>query len=206
MTKENVVYGLAGVVVGIIIGALIFSYSTGPRYAVPPGNVQASVSEPDGNTVPKGQLPEGHPPISEALRPEIEAQQRILSKDPNNQTALVTLANLNFDMKNFQEAAPYYEKAIRKDPTNVGLITDLGTCFLSLNQTDKAIEYYSKSLAIEPNHYQTLMNMGIARMNQGDKDGAAQAWEKLVTLYPNTPNVQMVKDAITRLRGQEKGS
>jgi tetratricopeptide (TPR) repeat protein len=218
MSKDNLVFGLAGVVLGIILGVILANYSAGSRqvaFSQPPAATQNAPAESTANAPASNQdLPEGHPPVSdETLKKQIAAQEEVLKKDPNNQDALVSLGNLNFDLasatkdpKSYQAASAYYQKALVKDPKNPDLLTDLGSCFLWLNDSQKAIDYYNKSLAIDPKHFQTLLNIGIARMSMGDRSGAADAWEKLVTLYPDNPQTPMLRDAIKRLRSKQGGT
>jgi tetratricopeptide (TPR) repeat protein len=207
MKKDNVVFALTGMVIGIILGVLIASQSVGKMQTVQPGTQTANVSNGGGNQEQADQqLPKGHPPINnESLQNEIAQQQEILKKDPENQGAIVAIANMNYDMKNFPEAIKWYEKAVTKDPKNINLLTDLGTSYLQSQNFDKAMEYYNKSLSINPKHYQTLMNVGIARMAVGDKKGATEAWEKIVTFYPNDPNTSMIKNALQEMRGKQGG-
>lgn len=219
MTKDNLVFGLAGTVVGIIVGVLIVNFSVAPRQQGTAMNVDSQQMQPmqqapvqqaapmQQNTTSgtQGQLPEGHPPVDEsALKTQIDQQQKTLEKDPNNQDAIVNLGNLNFDLKNYPEAQKWYTKALDKDPKNVNIITDLGSCYLWQNDYGKALEFYNRSLSIDPNHFQTLMNVGIARMGTGDRDGAAEAWEKLVKLYPDNPDAQMLKDAVAKLKAKKQ--
>jgi len=209
MKKENMVFGLGGMVIGIIIGVLIANQGAIKMQTAQPAVQTANVST-TGNAQqqPEQQqeLPKGHPPIdTQSMQNEIAVQMEVLKKDPENQKAIVAIANLYYDSKNPGEAAKWYEKAVAKDPQNISLITDLGTSYLQLQDFDKAMECYNKSLLINPKHYQTLMNVGIARMAMGDKQGAAEAWEKLVTFYPNDPNTQMIKNALQEMRGKQGG-
>jgi tetratricopeptide (TPR) repeat protein len=216
MTKDNLVYSLGGVIVGIIAGVIIANFSTGPRtqagFSQPMAQTQQQsapqMQSESGSQIPaQGELPEGHPPVDEnALRDQLVKQETVLKGDPNNQDALVSAGNLNFDLKNYQKAAEYYDHALKNDPKNVNLITDLGSSWLWMNQPIKAIEYYDRSLAIDPKHFQTLMNLGIARMSSGNRAGAAEAWERLVSYYPDHPEAPMLRDAIKRLREKPSGS
>jgi tetratricopeptide (TPR) repeat protein len=213
MTKDNLVYALGGVVIGIIAGVIIANFSAAPRM---PGGFSQSVAPTQqpapqmqsGNQMQaQGELPEGHPPVDEnALRQQLVKQEAVLKNEPNNQDALVSAGNLNFDLKNYQKAAEYYDHALKNDPNNVNLITDLGSSWLWMNQPLKAIEYYDRSLVIDPKHYQTLMNLGIARMSSGNRAGAAEAWERLISYYPDHPDTPMLRDAIKRLREKPSGS
>ena len=218
MTKDNLVYALGGVIIGIICGVIIANFSSGPRmqagFSQPMTQAQQPATAPmqsesgSASQIPaQGELPEGHPPVDEtALRDQLGKQEAVLKNDPNNQDALVSAGNLNFDLKNYQKAAEYYDHALKNDPKNVNLITDLGSSWLWMNQPLKAIEYYDRSLAIDPKHFQTLMNLGIARMSSGNRAGAAEAWEKLVSYYPDHPEAPMLRDAIKRLREKPSGS
>lgn len=214
MTKDNLVFALGGVVIGIIAGVIIANFSARPRMqggfsqSVAPTQQSAPQQMQSGGQVPaQGELPEGHPPVDEnALRDQLVKQEAVLKNEPNNQDALVSAGNLNFDLKNYQKAAEYYDHALKNDPKNVNLITDLGSSWLWMNQPIKAIEYYDRSLAIDPKHFQTLMNLGIARMSSGNRAGAAEAWERLVSYYPDHPEAPMLRDAIKRLREKPSGS
>ncbi|MCI0411937.1 tetratricopeptide repeat protein [bacterium] len=205
MSKDNLIFALAGMVIGVILGVLIAN-SNGPRQVVSAPGPQEMTTSSNQSTAPQeqGQLPDGHPPIDEsALKSRIAEQQEILKKDPNNQEATVSIANLNFDLKNYYEAIQWYEKALVRDPSNIDLITDLGTSHMWMGEYQKAIDLYNKSLSINPKHLQSLMNLGIARMSLGDRAGAAEMWEKVITFYPNHPEVPMLKQAITKLRTEK---
>ena len=205
MSKDNLIFALSGMVLGVIIGVLIGN-SGGPRQTVSAPVPQEMTTSSNQAAAPQeqGQLPEGHPPIDEsALKSRIAEQQEILKKDPGNQEATVSIANLNFDLKNYNEAIQWYEKALVRDPSNINLISDLGTSHMWMGEYQKAVDLYNKSLSINPKHLQTLMNLGIARMSMGDRAGAAEMWEKVVTYYPDHPEVPMLKQAITKIRTEK---
>ena len=208
MTKDNLVFLLGGVIIGIVGGVFLANYSANARGPVPMNSQAPMQQSPQGgNAMAQQNLPEGHPPVDkEALRKQITEQEEELKKNPSDGALLTSLGNLHFDLEEYDKAVPYYEKALAKDPKNVNLLTDLGSCYLRQNQAPKALEYYEKSLAIEPTHMQTLMNVGIARMASGNRQGAADAWEKVIQLYPNSPEVAMLKDAVKRLRENPKGT
>lgn len=205
MSKDNLVYGLAGMVLGVVIGVLIANFSGAPKQFASPALAVQQAPASTAAAPPQGQLPEGHPPVDDqAMRQQLAALQENYKKDPNNQQTIVMLANLNFDLQNFDEAIKYYDKAIEKDPKNVSLITDLGSAYLRLGQPEKAMQYYNKSLAIQPDHFQTLMNVGIVYMSMGDQKAAAQAWQKLVDLYPDKPETAMIKQAIAKIKAGQQ--
>ena len=202
MTKTNLVFGMIGVIAGIIIGVFIGNATVGPKQVVvAPAPQGAPMAQPQQQVQQQQQLPEGHPPINQAeLQTELAQNQAILMKDPENQAALVNAANLSYDLKVYPQAISYYEKALIKDPKNMNLITDLGTSYFYSKQPEKAIEMYNRSLAIDSKHLQSLMNMGVVKMSIGDHAGAADVWEKAVTYYPDIPEAAEMKATIQKLR------
>jgi len=207
MTKDNLIFALGGTLVGVIIGVFVAN-SSAPHVAPAPQITQEATSAaPHQEQTEQGQLPEGHPPVNEAaLQSKISEQEEILKKDPENEEAILSLANLNFDLKKYPDAIQWYEKALKKRPSDTNIITDLGSSYMWSGDYQKAIELYNKSLSIDPKHLQSLMNLGIARMSMGDRAGAAESWEKVVQYYPNNPEAPMLRQAIAKLRSQKQGS
>lgn len=173
MKKDNLVFALGGMLLGVILGVIIANQT--PRQIQTAPVPQQIATQPAANQQDQQKLPEGHPPVDQSLLKEIAKQEEILKKDPENQEATVAMANLYYDLKNHQEATKWYEKALLKDPNNISLVTDAGTSYLQLNDFDNALKQYKKALSINPKHFQTLMNLGIAKMAMGDKEGAAEA-------------------------------
>jgi len=200
--KDNLLYGLTGVVVGIIAGVVIANQSTVPRNFTTEPQVQQSVAA-SAQQQPEAQseLPAGHPPVdADAMRKQLEVTKGMLEKDPENQLALVTAANISSDLKEYPQSILYYEKALKKEPNNINLITDLATSYFYSNKPEKALSLYDRSLSIDPKHFQTLMNIGIVKMSMGDHKGAAESWEKVITLYPNSPEAAQLKEMVTRVK------
>ena len=199
MTKENLVFGLGGMVAGIILGTLIVGFSTVPTQQTLSAKQQAG-SAPQQQTG-QVQMPEGHPPIDlQSLQKQLDEQKAILDRDPQNRHAIVSVANLSYDMKNYQQAVFYYVRALQNDPNNINLITDLGTSHFYLNNATKALELFGRSLSINPSHFQTLMNVGVVKMSIGDKLGAADAWERLLKAYPDSVEAEQLRQSIRQLR------
>jgi len=209
MTKDNLLFALGGPRIGEKKKVLIAN-SGGRAMAPSVPQQQVTSAAPQQETsqpADPNQLPDGHPPVNEAaMQAKITEQQEILKKDPENQGATINLANLNFDLKNYTQAIQYYEMALKRDPSNINLNTDLGSSYMWSGDYDKAIQLYNKSLSIDPKHLQTLMNLGIAKMSVGDKAGAAESWQKVIDNYPNDPEVPMLKQAVAKLKSEQKGS
>src|ERR1051326_6387941 len=90
-----------------------------PRLVVPSAAAGSESAEPPAPAGPQGQVP----PVDFA---EVQRLQDRLKADPKDYEALVGLGNINFDQRNYSDAAGYYSRslAIKDDPD---VRTDLGT-------------------------------------------------------------------------------
>jgi tetratricopeptide (TPR) repeat protein len=178
MKLDAVVYTVAGMAFGVILGWVIGSQQLGRTAAVPAAApVQQSA-----------------PPLDQARVDQLTAT---LNGDPKNTTAIVQLANVYFDAERFTDAISWYEKAIALDPKNADVSTDLGVSYYYTNRTEEALKRFEVSLKINPNHTKTLLNKGIVlAFGKEDLKGAAAEWQKVVDLAPGTPEGEAAKRAL----------
>jgi tetratricopeptide (TPR) repeat protein len=196
MKAESLVFGIAGIFLGLIAGWLIGSQQASTR-AVPPAAQQAAApattggaGAPAANAAP--------PPLDEA---RIQELKDLADKDPSNATPRAQLGNLYFDAERYDDAIRWYESAMKLDPNNPDLSTDLGVSFYYTNQTDKALAQFKRSLEIEPKHTKTMLNQGIVlAFGKQDLDGASKAWERVVQLAPDSPEGEAAKRALESMK------
>jgi tetratricopeptide (TPR) repeat protein len=188
VSRESVIFGLAGVFFGILVGWIIGSQQGGaPRPASPPAVERAAAP---------GQSSAA--PLDESRAATLaQAAQR----DPRDVRVRLELGNLYFDSERFEDAARWYEQALVIEPRNVSASTDLGISYYYMNQPDRALQQFDRSLALDPRHTKTLLNLGIVRaFGKDDLEGAAQAWQRVVEYAPETPEGKRAKQALDSLR------
>ena len=142
-----------------------------------------------------GALPPGHPPIDAAATIKmLEEQAAAAPSDPQPRLAV---ADYLYDQKQFEQAIPWYQKALELDPKNVNAHTDLGTSFFNLGRPREAVREYRKSLEADPNHQPTLYNMVLVNLEGTHDLGEARAaMEKLSRLNPNYPGLEKLKQGL----------
>lgn len=182
-------FGLAGVFFGILVGWMIGSQQArGPAAVTPAPAAQSS---------PAGQA-ETAPPLDEARAAALRAAAE---KDAGDAASRVELGDLYFDAERFAEASTWYEAGLAIDPRNVNASTDLGIAYYYMNQPDRALAQFERSLALDPAHTKTLLNMGIVRaFGKQDLEGAARAWQQVVDEAPDSPEARMARQALQGLR------
>ena len=194
MSKESVIFGIAGVFFGLLAGWMIGAQQPRDGAAPPPAAPAAAQTAPAQRAAPFDDA------RAAALRASIE-------KNANDAQSRVQLGDLYFDAERFDEAAKWYEDALRVDPRNVNASTDLGIAYYYMNQADRALEQFARSLAIDAKHTKTILNVGIVRaFGKQDLEGAAKAWREVIELAPESPEARMARQALDGLRSAHPGT
>ena len=190
MPRESVIFGIAGVFFGILVGWIIGSQQAVPARQVPAVSADAQRTPSQQTRTP--------PPLDEGRVARLKA---VAEKSPGSAAPRVELANLYFDHERFAEAARLYEEALKLEPRSVSVSTDLGIAYYYMNRHDAALAQFDRSLTIEPGHTKTLLNIGIVRaFGKQDLDGAAKAWERVIELAPSSPEAGTARQALASLR------
>jgi tetratricopeptide (TPR) repeat protein len=193
MTRDAVIFGIAGTMFGLLAGWIIGSQ------ARPAPAAQAAVqSAPAAQANDEPQAPPIDLKRAAALEQEANAK-------PNDAAVRVELGNLYYDAKRFDLAIPWYEASLRLNPKNIDVSTDLAVCYHSIGEADRALRQIDQSLAIDPKHAKTLLNQGIIRaFGKQDLDGALESWENVVKFAPNTPEAERARKGLEGLRGSHQ--
>lgn len=188
MPRESLLFGVAGIFFGLLIGWIIGTQQ-GSRPAPAPAPAAAASAPAQGQSVV---------PLDDARADELKAAA---ARNASDAGPRVQLGNMYFDAGRFAEASRWYEDALKIDPRNPDVSTDLGITYYYTNQPDLALQQFDRSLAIDPKHSKTLLNIGVVRaFGKQDLEGAAQAWQRVVDLAPDTPEARAARQALEGLR------
>ena len=191
MHKESIVMGLAGLLLGVMVGWIIGSQAAdGVAGTIPPAQQAA--------TAPAQGQQQAAPALDEKRIAELRAEAE---KNPRDATPRVQLGNLYFDSERFDDAAKWYVEALAVNPGDANVSTDLGITYYYRNQPDRALEQFERSLQIDPKHSKTLLNIGVVRAwGKQDLEGAAKAWERVLEVAPNSEEAQRAKQGLDGIR------
>lgn len=216
MKKDNILFTIIGLLVGLIIG-FVGTNSI---------NRNAIVSQNSNTSQPNS--PVQNQPHQSAAVPEVNDAIAKADNEPNNfdaqikvgemfarinnfEKALtyferaeklrpddyqlwVILGNLNFQIENFDKAAVWYEKALNKKNDDIAVRTDFGITFMERSQPDydRAIKEFQTSLTLNPNHQPTLYNLAVAQFKKGNLKEANELKEKLKSNADLTKKLEAV--------------
>ena len=194
MRKESVVFGIAGIFFGVLVGWIIGTQQ--PSRAAAP----AAATAPAQAAAPSAQAP---PAFDESRAAALKVTA---DRNPKDAETRVQLGNLYFDAERYEDARKWYEAALTVDPRNVNASTDLGIAYYYSSQPDRALAQFDKSLAIDPKHSKTLLNIGIVRaFGKQDLDGAEKAWQRVLDVAPNSEEAAVAKRGLEGLRAAHSG-
>jgi len=191
MRSDSLVFAIAGMCFGIILGWVIGTEQASKRNAAavqlqPAATPQATNQPAAGATQP--------PALDEA---KVQGLLTIIKSDPKNAGAHIQLANAYFDAERWADAIKWYEASLKLDPKNVDASTDLGVSYYYSSRTDDALKQFDYSLKLNPTHTKTLLNQGIVlAFGKRDLKGATDAWQKVVQLAPDSPEAAAAKQGL----------
>ena len=194
MRSDSIVFAIAGICFGIILGWVIGTQQAAKRSATQVQLQQAAAASPApaGDAAPGGTRPP--PPLDEG---KVQSLQTIIKSDPKNVGAHVQLANAYFDAERYTDAIKWYEESLKLDPKNPDASTDLGVSYYYSGRTDDALKQFENSLKLNPKHAKTLFNKGIVlAFGKRDLQGATVAWQQVVQLAPGTPEAQAAQQGL----------
>lgn len=199
MKTESIVFALAGMFFGVLLGWII-----GSQQQSAPQPVRSSAAQAGQGGQGSGGQGREQPAVLDEGR--VQALQTIVASDAKNAEARIQLGNAYFDGERYQDAIKWYEEALRLEPRNVNASTDLGVSYYYVNQADRALKQFEYSLSIDPRHTKTLLNQGIVRaFGKQDLDGATASWQRVVELAPESPEGQAAKRALDSMRSAHPG-
>lgn len=199
MKSESIVFAVAGMCFGVILGWVLGAQQGGASAALVPAAATAAAGQGAGNT-------QQAPALDEA---RVQALTTILTNDPKNAGAAVQLGNTYFDAERYVDAIKWYSQALSLEPKNADASTDLAVAYYYSGQTDRALQQFDVSLTIDPRHTKTLLNQGIVlAFGKQDIPAASVAWKRVVELAPQSPEGQAATRALEGVAaaGHEAGA
>jgi tetratricopeptide (TPR) repeat protein len=193
MKPESIVFAVAGMCFGVILGWVIGAQQPARPVAPAPAPAAASAGSP----------PQAAPVLDEG---RVQALMTIVENDPGNAGARTELGNVYFDAERFTDAIQWYERSLAIDPNNADVSTDLGVSYFYTDRPDEALAQFDRSLQIDPTHTKTMLNQGIVlAFGKEDLGAAAESWKRVVELSPESAEGEAARRALEGVAAAHAG-
>lgn len=114
-----------------------------------------------------------------------ELYEKILDKDPENQSALFNLAYSLTDLGQYDNAIACYKKILELGSRDANVLNNIGVVYARKPDDDEALRWYHRSLELKPNDALTLANISKALRRKGKFDEAFEYLKKSLDVEPN---------------------
>lgn len=192
MNRDSLQFLAVGLVAGFLVGYVVQEQIAGvqPQRLAPGASPQAAAGAPP--TAAPGRDPR---------MAEIERLRARLEQEPNDREALLTLANLNFDISNWPRAQELYERYLTLDPGNPDVLTDLGIALRSQGQFERALEQFRAARVKDTRHWQSRFNEAVVlAFDLKQLDAADAIVAELRGLAPGNADLDRLAGEIAKLR------
>jgi len=195
VNRDNALFLLVGLLAGFLVGYLAHEAMSGVQpQRGSAGAAAATAADPHSGI-------SGAPELGGAAMPDLARLREALERNPQDREALLTLANMNFDIGAWARAQEYYERYLQLDPDNPDVLTDLGICLRSQGQIDAALARFRQARQLRPDHWQSVFNEAVVRgIDQRDFAAAEALLAEARKLAPNNPDVDRLASEIERLK------
>lgn len=158
MNKENILFSIVGLLLGLIIG-FMFANSVNQR------GYQARNAAPGAGTTG---LPPDHPALPSngvaekgPMPAEIQSVIQQAKNDPQNFEAQMKAAELYYQIKRYNEALEYLMKANQLRPDSYEAVVALGNTNFDAENYTAAEKWYTAALAKKPDDVNVRTDLGL---------------------------------------------
>lgn len=132
----------------------------------------------------------------------IEKRHEMLDIDPRHISSLLSLASIELDRDNFDEADEYFERAIKAGPQHAATYREIAMVYLRQGRTPRAQELLREALAIDPGDFETFIALADLSIKLDDKKKAEEHLKKAIDLAPANERVLRLLGDFYRLEGR----
>lgn len=188
MAIDRILYGVAGLVIGIVIG---FMFANSINRTASEAKVSTGGTEAPANI----NLPADHPPVgagggnqqSGGALPQVMEAIEQAKNEPNSFEAQMTAGDLYYQIQRFADAAKFYEKANQIKPAELEPMIKLGNAYFDAEQYEAAEKWYLETLKKTPNDTNVRTDLGLTYYLRSPRqiDKAIKEFQSVLAAEPN---------------------
>ena len=196
-----------GLLCGLLLGSCVFkggpnheTVSGVPSEAAPSQAAAAAPAPEEPAPAPGGMDPGAN--VMEAVFAKVGKLKQAIDANPSDRPALIELANLYYDAGKFDQAIPYYERALQLNRDEPNVLTDTANSYWMSGHPDTAMKIFREVQAKFPTHWQSAANMFYLATAAKD---AALARECLGRVERLNPGFEKLPEMRKKLEDLDRG-
>ncbi len=113
--------------------------------------------------------------------------------EPLNAEIYYRQGNLRFAQKKYENALPYFSKAIGLNLAYAEAFNNRGSCYYYLNNFTSALKDYKKAIELNPDYANAYTNLGSLFLEMNKPDEAIPCFDNIIRLSPKNINAYYLK-------------
>jgi len=195
MSRENLLFGIIGILLGFIVG---FMFASSMSQKMQPASASTS------------QMPADHPPVGgqdsgaggnpEQVRAQVTADLEKARNEPQNFDAQVKAAELFYRIGRFDQAIEYLLKANELKPSDYNTVVTLGMVNLDAKHYEQAEKWYRAALKMKQDDVMVLAGLAEATLQNKDAKGGEEAIAMLEKVDPSSQDLPRFREMLSGLK------
>ena len=188
MKKENILFGVIGLLAGLMIGFMFAnSINKNGAVAAAPTEMKANSNLPPGHPAVGGTSDTGGTTTPGAMTPEIQAAIEKAKQTPSDFAAQIAAAEAYYTIEKFDEAIGFLKAANKLKPDDRELIVHLGNANFDAEHYDEAEKWYLAALAKKADDVNVRTDLGLTFVFRSppNYDRAIQEFNRSLEIDPN---------------------
>jgi tetratricopeptide (TPR) repeat protein len=157
MNKDNILFGIIGVLLGFIVGFL-FANTANNRAPAPRAATTATTNAPAAQGA---ELPSNAVADQSAVPQEMKDALQKAKSEPNNFDAQMKAAKQLYDTRMYEQAIEFLVQANQLRPDDYDTITALGNTYFDAGRFELAEKWYTTALAKKPDDVNVRTDLGL---------------------------------------------
>jgi tetratricopeptide (TPR) repeat protein len=194
MTRENLLFGIIGILLGFIVGFMFASTMSQRQQMAQTASQTMPADHPPMGA--QGQ-PGGNP---EAVRAQVTADIEKARNEPKNFDAQIKAAEHFYRIGRFEQAIEFLLKANELKPTDYNTVVTLGVVNLDARQYETAEKWYRAAMKMKSDDVMVLAGLAEATLQKRDAKGAEEAIANLEKVDPSSQDLPRFRELLSGLK------
>jgi tetratricopeptide (TPR) repeat protein len=182
MNKERILFGIIGLLIGVIVGYIGTNYLNRTYSPAPETSSKLPPNHPQSGATGEGS---GSNPAS-GPQADVMAVIQKARDEASNFDAQMQAASLYGQINRHDKALEFYERAYKLKPREFEVLVLLGNTTFDLQRFEEAERWYQAALKINPNDPTVRMDLGLTHYLRQPKniDQAITEYRKALNIDP----------------------